>query len=281
MSQSQRDVFVASADKADYSDARQITSGDLVPEIGWTSDRKLLMVQDATLRELTLENGTKVSIVSDKASGAFDPDGCSDGHIVFMRGVTRTLTLNIWRSEAGGTGLRQLTEDKNDQQPRCSPDSKTVYYVNNTARQYMKVSIDGGKPEQLTKVLAESQSGYDVARDGKTLALGTYDFKAQRPNISLVDANSGQILKTIEYDSRHVGRLRFSPDGKGVVYPIRDKGVDNLWLQPLDGSAGHQTTNFTSLKIYSYQSSPKGKSLALVSGDTPSDLVLIQDTQKK
>ena len=281
MSQSQRDVFVASGEKPDYSDARQITSGDLVPEIAWTSDRKLLMVQDATLRELTLENSATASIVSDKASGAFNPDGCSDGHIVFMRGVTRTLTLNIWRSEAGGTGLRQLTEDKNDQQPRCSPDSKTVYYVNNTAQQYMKVSIDGGKPEQLTKVLAESQSGYDVARDGKTLALGTYDFKAQRPNISLVASDSGQVLKTIDYDSRHVGRLRFSPDGKGVVYPIRDKGVDNLWLQPLDGSAGHQITNFTSLKIYSYQWSPDGKSLALVRGDTPSDLVLIEDTQKK
>jgi len=281
MRQSQRDVFAASGDKPDYSDARQITSGDLVTEVGWTSDHKLLMVQDATLRELTLENGAKVSIVSDKESGAFNPDGCNDGHVVFTRGVTRTLTLNIWRSEADGSSLRQLTEDKSDQQPACSPDSKTVYYIKSTAQQYMKVPIDGGKPEQLTKVSAEQQGGFDVARDGRTLALGTYDFKLQRPNISLVAAESGQVLKTLDYDSRHVGRLRFSPDGKGVVYPIRDKGVDNLWLQPLDGAAGHQITNFTSLKIYSYQWSPDGKSLALVRGDTPSDLVLIQDSQKK
>ena len=88
-------------------------------------------------------------------------------------------------------------------------------------------------------------------------------------------------ISGMQYDSRHVGRLHFSPDGKGVVYPIREKGVDNLWLQPLDGSPGHQITNFTSLKIYSYQWSPDGKSLALVRGDSPSDLVLIQDTQKK
>jgi Tol biopolymer transport system component len=65
------------------------------------------------------------------------------------------------------------------------------------------------------------------------------------------------------------------------VYPVREKGVDNLWLQPLDGRPGRELTNFTSLKIYSYQWSPDGKSLALVRGDSPSDLVLIQESQKK
>jgi hypothetical protein len=59
------------------------------------------------------------------------------------------------------------------------------------------------------------------------------------------------------------------------------RGGDNLWLQPLDGGPGRELTNFTSLRIYSYQWSPDGKSLALVRGDTPSDLVLIQESQKK
>jgi Tol biopolymer transport system component len=111
--------------------------------------------------------------------------------------------------------------------------------------------------------------------------LGTYDFKAQKPNISLASLESGATLRIFEYDPRHRGVLRFSPDGKGIVYPIREKGVDNLWLQPLDGGPGRQFTNFTALKIYSYQWSPDGKSLALVRGDSPSDLVLIQDSQRK
>jgi hypothetical protein len=50
---------------------------------------------------------------------------------------------------------------------------------------------------------------------------------------------------------RQSGRLRFAPDGKGVVYPTRDKGIDELWLQPLDGGPGHQLTRFTTLKILS------------------------------
>jgi hypothetical protein len=40
-------------------------------------------------------------------------------------------------------------------------------------------------------------------------------------------------------------------------------------------------TNFSSLKIYSYQWSLDGKSLALVRGESPSDLALIQDSQRK
>jgi eukaryotic-like serine/threonine-protein kinase len=102
----------------------------------------------------------------------------------------------------------------------------------------------------------------------------------QRPTFSLVSTDSGGILKTFEYDPRHSGELRFSPDGKAVVYPIRDKGVDNLWLQPLDGSPGRQLTNFDSLKISSYGWSLDRKRLALVRGDAPSDIVLIQDSGK-
>ena len=58
------------------------------------------------------------------------------------------------------------------------------------------------------------------------------------------------------------GLVRFSRDGKAVVYPIRENGVDNLWLQPLDGSKGKQITDFTSEHIYDFHWSFDGKQLA-------------------
>jgi Tol biopolymer transport system component len=192
----------------------------------------------------------------------------------------KAMALNIWLCEADGTGLRKLTSGKNDQFPMCSPDGKTVFFVNIATNAYMKVPINGGEAQRLSPVFSETNGSYDIARDGKTAALGTYDFKAQRPNISLVSVESGTVLRTLEFDPRHVGLLRFSPDGKGVVYPIREKGVDNLWLQPLDGGPGRQITSFSALKIYSYQWSQDGKNLAFVRGESPSDLVLIQDVQK-
>jgi Tol biopolymer transport system component/predicted Ser/Thr protein kinase len=281
MRQSVRDVYVSSGLKADYSDARQVSSGDPVPVVAWARDNNLLTEHGSSIREISPNGELKGEIASEKDSAAMQPNGCSDGHLVFARRMMKTLSVNIWRSEVDGTGLHRLTEGKSDMFPMCSPDSKTVFYMDMTVPAYMKVSIDGGQPERVTKDFAEFGSGFDVARDGKTVVLGTYDFKAQRPAISLVSLDSGQVLRRFEYDPRHQGQPRFSPDGKGIVYPVREKGVDNLWLQPLDGGPGRQLTNFGSLKIYSYQWSPDGKSLALVRGDSPSDLVLIQNSQGK
>jgi Tol biopolymer transport system component/predicted Ser/Thr protein kinase len=281
MRQSVRDVYVSSGLKADYSDARQVSSGDSVPVVAWARDGNLLIEQGSSIREISPNGELKGEIASEKESAAMQPNGCSDGHLVFARRMLKTLSVNIWRSEADGTGLHRLTEGKRDMFPMCSPDGKTVFYMDMTVPTYMKVSIDGGQPERVTKDFSEFNAGLDVARDGKTVVLGIYDFKAQRPAISLVSLDSGQVLRMFEYDPRHQGQPRFSPDGKGIVYPVREKGVDNLWLQPLDGGRGRQLTNFDSLKIYSYQWSPDGKSLALVRGDSPSDLVLIQNSPGK
>ena len=73
--------------------------------------------------------------------------------------------------------------------------------------------------------------------------------------------------------------MRFTPDGKAVVYPIRDQGVDNLWLQPLDGSPGRQITNFKSEQITDFHWSFDGSKLGLIRGHTDSDVVLLQESK--
>jgi len=233
--QSVRDIYVSSGQKADYSDAREVTSGDPVWGVSWTTDGNLVIEQEGSIRVIDSSGGLKAEFAHEKESASMEPYGCGDGHIVFARGTLNPFSLSIWRSEGDGSGVRRLTEGRTDLNPLCSPDGKTVFYLDNSTTALMKVPIDGGQPERFSKEYAETTSGYDIAHDGKTIVLGTYDFKAQRPNISLVSVASGELLRTLEYDPRHEGQLRFSPDGKGIVYPVREKGVDNLWLQPLDG----------------------------------------------
>ena len=275
-----RDIYLASGEKPDSSDMKQVTSGDPMTAISWTSDGSLLAEHVPDIQFVAPDGTVKGAITSDKESSAFEPHGCSDGHVVVARGVLKTVSVNIWRIEANGSGLLRLSDGKDDEFPRCSPDGKTVFYLDMPAKALKKVPIDGGKSQAVTGAFVEANGGFDIARDGKTAVVGSYDFKVERPNISLVSLDSGEILRTLDYDVRHSGSLQFSPDGKGIVYPVQEKGVDNLWLQPLDGSAGRQLTNFTALRIYSYQWSPDGKSLALIRGDSPSDLVLIQNQKK-
>jgi len=67
--------------------------------------------------------------------------------------------------------------------------------------------------------------------------------------------------------------------GKSIAYKIREKGVDNVWLQPLDGSAPFPITDFTSEQIWSFSLSPDGNSLAVLRGHFDSDIVLLQEAK--
>jgi eukaryotic-like serine/threonine-protein kinase len=281
MRQYVRDIYVSGGQKPDYSDLKRVTSGDPVPAVGWTKDGDLLAQQGMSIRVFDLNGTQKTQIAAQADTAALFPSGCSDGHVVFTRGMVNAMAMNVWRSNADGTGLVQLTQGKRDMFPLCTPDSKYVFYQDNAANTYMKIPIDGGKPVPVAKVFAEFNSGYDISPDGKIAVFGTYDFKSQRPNFTVVSLDSGEIVHVFDYDPRHVGGLSFSPDGKSVIYPIREHSIDNLTAQPLAGGPTHQLTNFDSLKIYYYNWSADRKSVAFVRGESPSDIVLIQDASKR
>jgi hypothetical protein len=66
---------------------------------------------------------------------------------------------------------------------------------------------------------------------------------------------------------------------KAVVYAIRENGADNLWVQPLDGSRGHQITNFSADVIQAFQYSLDRKMLGVMRTSFESDIVLLHDLE--
>jgi len=60
---------------------------------------------------------------------------------------------------------------------------------------------------------------------------------------------------------------------------VRENGVDNVWIQPIDGSTRHQTTKFDSEQILSFHWSPDEKNLGILRGHTDSDVVLMQEAK--
>ena len=89
------------------------------------------------------------------------------------------------------------------------------------------------------------------------------------------------MTKTVEFQRPRVtGLIRWSRDGKSLIYTIRENGVDNLWQQPIDGSAGKALTSFKAEHIWDFHWSPDGSKLAVVRGHTDSDVVLMRDMQQ-
>jgi len=261
--------------------ARAVTTSEDQTNLTWTRDGFLLADQHGTLNRIDPATGNRTAIATGESSSNGNPNACPDGKYVVFDSLFRkgTNDNNIWRMDSGGGNVKQLSTGQQDNHPVCSSDGRWVYYMQHQDEtRVARVSIDGGEAKTISN-LSMVASQFDIAPDGKLAAFETLEHHGEHQvMLALVSTDSGE-AKQVNFEREISGLIRFSPDGKGVVYPFRENGVDNLWLQPLDGSKGMQMTDFTSEHIYDFHWSFDGKQLAMVRGHTDSDVVLIRDTQ--
>ncbi len=249
--------------------------------VTWTHDGRLIDDSDNVLHWVSPDTGAKGPFATLANSVEGDPWECSDGRtIVFVASqIGGKGGQNVWRADESGENLKQLSNGKQDNYPVCSPDSRWVYYMDNSEAHIMKVSIDGGTPVKVTDTTPNGL--FDVSPDGSTLALAIVDHaNGHEQKLLLIDASTGNVRSQTKFERDRFGFfIRFSRDGKSVVYTVRENGVDNLWAQPLDGSAGKYLTSFKADHIWDFHWSPDGSKLALVRGHDDSDVVLLRDMQ--
>lgn len=276
LSEGHWDLFVGPAASAG-SNAHSIAPVSATTNFTWTHDGRILFDKGALLYAINPQTGTQNPFLTDSQASGGDPWECSDHqHVVFTLGLS---IQNIWRSDESGGNLKQLSNGRLDDYPVCSPDSHWVYYLDSTSRRLMKVGIDGGSPQSVANARAEGF--FDISPDGASAVFVTIDHAAgHQQRITLVATDTGETRKMLELQRPIMTNIiRFSRDGKSVVYTVRDHGVDNLWEQPLDGSPGKQITAFTSERIWDYHWSEDGSQMAVSRGHTDSDVVLIRDQQ--
>ncbi len=68
---------------------------------------------------------------------------------------------------------------------------------------------------------------------------------------------------------------KWTPDGRGITYIDERGGVPNLWLQPVDGGAAKQLTDFKQNGIHRREWTRDGKQVAIVRGEGTSDAIMI------
>ena len=264
------------------ADARQVGPVASFTSLTWTHDGRLITDNDNILRWVNPDTGVKGVFATEMNSVSGDPWECPDGrHLVFLLSLLGGKGgQNIWRADASGGNLKQLSNGKQDNFPVCSPDSRWVYYMDNSAGRMMKIPMDGGTAEPVTDMPISGL--FDISPDGGTAVFATIDHaNGHEEKLMAVETNAGKIRKQMKFEREHVGFfIRFSHDGKSVVYPVRENGIDNLWQEPLDGSPGKQLTSFKAEHIWDYHWSPDGSKLAMVRGHTDSDVVLMRDSQQ-
>jgi serine/threonine protein kinase len=263
--------------------AARISSGKSdAGSIDWTSDGRILSYTSATQGfefDLRKSDGSAKTVLMTDSAPVFQPAACGDGRYVVFGGYRNPEGVNVWRMDAGGGNLKQITTGHYNQNPACSPDGQWVAYESLTSGGFavMKVPIDGGAPVKVSKALGQDAA---FSPDGKMIAFASVEGSGTkaRPVWVVAPSTGGAPLYTIDADPRHSDRVRFTLDGQSLAYTVNDHGVSNLWSAPLAGSQPKQLTDFKSDLIFDFAWSRDGKSLALSRGQVSRDVVLLTDT---
>ncbi len=288
----------------------------------WAPDAKLLVNDGGKLLRVSATGGDEAVLLSEANTVMALPASCANGkYIVFTwAGYHGSPFANIWRVDSDGTNPKQITNERDIRGPVCSPDGKWVYFRDWFSHEIKRASIDGGKAEVVPgSNIPDADldtTDISISPDGQWLAFSIHveaegNETAHQTKIVLLNLNGAPSVpgkgslgdqsaaasgasanaggsatnaakRIIKPDQRISGAASFTPDGRALVYPVREAGVDNLWLQPLEASASaaKRITNFTTDLIDAYHFSLDGKQLGVLQRHAISDVVLLRDTSK-
>jgi len=246
--------------------------------LSWSADGNLLVSNLGRLSRLGVDGKNRTQLLADSTVSVLYPSSCGTNYLVLT--WVRQSGTNIWRTNADGSIPLKLTDGKLDYSPVCSLDLKWVYYVSFPFGHISRVPLDGsGKAEAIISLPGDySIRQLSISPDGKSLATFVVPPNEVASKIAVFGLGSLSPPRVLDATHYSGSNLQFSPDGKSLAYASRENGVDNVWVQPLDGSAGHPITNFKSEQIWSFSLSPDGKSLAVLRGHYDSDVVLLQES---
>ena len=269
---------------------------ETLPSFSWTGDGQLLISHGDRLVRQHTDGTHAVTILSDPAAWISNPVSCDKDRWIALNWMIHGEGSGnrIWRANPDGSDAVPLTSGEFSRLWGCSPDGKWLYYTEQNTNGVLRMASGGGKPEFVPGANPPNSLTAQaiLSPDGKTLAIFTEvlnpESKTYFNRIVLASMDSGvqnldldPVLKAVfrSQGPPASAGFRFSPEGKSIAFVVEDAGVDNIWMQPLDGSKGRKLTDFKdSERIQDFRWSPDGKALALLRFHSVSDVILLHDT---
>jgi serine/threonine protein kinase len=252
-------------------------------DFNWTPDGNLLITLENKIYRMNADGSNRVPLLNDNFASV-SPVSCADGKYIFFGSALRDgkPKMNIWRMDAQGGNIKQITTGDLETPAMCSPDGKWLMYeatVNNK-NIAERVSVDGGTPTPISDdALACGCINYSP--DGKYIAYQAEARGGEKVVIQILDAESFKTIRTLERHAGARGEIRYSRDGKYIGYPFREKGLYALYASPVDGSPGHVVTPFGPDPIIDFHWSPKNDRLGFIRLHNDSDVILLKQTASK
>ncbi len=244
----------------------------------WTRDGRIVFTSEqgqAVELWISKPDGSEARSLTPGAHIALQPALTPDGKTMFYTG-DKAGSINLWRINVDGGEPQRVTTGDFEIQPQVTPDGRWLLYstFKGTKLVSMRMPVAGGPAEQI----AQAEGGVGmllVSPDGKWAAFGSLTGTPPRLQINIAPFNDGAPGKPVKtFDFQH-NKFWWTPDSSALSYIEAKNGVWNIWVQPTDGSAARQATNFTSEEIFGFAWSPDGKQIAVSRGNTSSDVITV------
>ena len=275
-------VYTMSLDAGGNSTPKQVDNhGDI--NVGWLPDGRLITLDyDGHISTMNAD-GTSRNVIYQQNLPMQGLTVCPDGVYAFFNMPNRdTRALNIFRLDLQSGSATAVTNGKIDQNPVCSPDSKFVIYskLEQGKQLLMEIPVAGGQARQLSDKIVDFGA---ISPDGKQIAALAVEGQGAnaKPMIEIFPSQGGLPVQSFPPNRSISGLLQYSADGHSLYYPITEKGVSNILMQPIAGGPPKLVTNFDDLFLYGYDYDAKSNKLAVARGRTNSDVVLITQQEKQ
>ncbi|HUR96908.1 MAG TPA: hypothetical protein VMZ26_02455, partial [Pyrinomonadaceae bacterium] len=246
--------------------------------LSWTPDGRIVYVSDQTgdaeVWIMDADGGNAKPLTNDRVIKTI-PVVSSDGrYIVYSAasGMGQLVRIDI-------NGGNPVVFDKSvsADNPDISPDSKWVIYSAwiDGQQRIVRAPIDGGDAQRLTDYSA-SEPRY--SHDGSRFACFVQNEKTnQFDKLVIVSAEGGPPLTAFTIPP-HTNVARgpvWTPDDKGITLIVSPGELQNLWVQPVDGGAAKQLTNFGLPGVSRRDYSRDGKRIAIVRAEGIGNAIMI------
>ncbi len=276
-------VWVAPVSNIDQAQQISTAASEGIIDTSWTPDGRLAYSLDirggkSDMGIMNADGSQQKPLISNAGLNIAPQVSASGKYVVY--GSTQSGAYRIWIAAIDGSNPKQLTDRGRDDFPVITPDERWVVYASfgPETRGLWKVSVDGGAPIRLTEGYYNKPV---VSPDGKSIAalfLESANSPDARPDkIAILPIEGGVPLKTFSIqDSPTAGTfVRWSRDGRSIVYNQVKDNIANLWSQPIAGGKPNQISNFKEGYIYSFSFSTDGKQIAISRGNYTRDAILV------
>jgi Tol biopolymer transport system component len=249
--------------QAGWSGIAEMPDGRIVYGV-YTADGRRIRICDPDGRNATnLTSGTNDSY----------PAVSRDGSLVAYQRVDKG-ARTIWIREMATGAERRLTTGGFEGAPQFSSDGRWVYYTDWKRFSVARVATTGGPPAVMTGKFG--CNGQDFSPDGRHFAAWCASSDDDHGDLHVFDADGTSPRRVRTNITPRWGMVRWSGDGKDLLFIREIAGIQNVWKVPSAGGAPSPATAFDSGLTTHIEISRDGRHLLLSRGTSERQLVRIR-----